>query len=70
MERDVPAVPVQGRLEAAVRHLQDGARSVVAVTDASGRLAGYVTSENVGELMMIRRAGSRPTDRKGPLLPQ
>jgi stage IV sporulation protein FB len=70
MERDVPAVPVQGRLEAAVRHLQDGAKPVVAVTDASGHLAGYITSENVGELMMIRRARSQPSGRKGPLLPQ
>jgi hypothetical protein len=34
-------------------------------------LAGYVASENVGELMMVRKAVAAPAPgRKGPLLPQ
>lgn len=71
MQRDVPAVPVHGRLESALRHLQDGNAGVVAVTDASGRLVGYVTPENVGELMMVRKAGAgQPPKGQGPLLPQ
>jgi stage IV sporulation protein FB len=71
MQPDVPVVPLQGRLEAALKHLQDGGKPVVAVSDGSGRLAGYVTSENVGELMMVRKAGATPgAGRTGPLLPQ
>jgi stage IV sporulation protein FB len=71
MQADVPVVPIQGRLETAMRHLQEGDRPVVAVTDGSGRLAGYVTSENVGELMMVRKAGAAPgSGRPGLLLPQ
>lgn len=68
MQRDVPVVPVHGRLEAALRHLQEQDQAVVAVIDDSGNLVGYITSENMGELMMVRRA--RPGARSGPLLPQ
>lgn len=70
MERDVPVVPLAGRLEAALGHLQEGGRSVVAVADAQGRLVGYITPENLGELVMVRRAASKPPGRGGPLLPQ
>ncbi|TNC64000.1 site-2 protease family protein [Rubellimicrobium roseum] len=71
MERDVPVVTLHGRLDAAVLHLQDGGRPVVAVADATGRLVGYITSENLGELMMIRQAQCGPqSGRGGPLLPQ
>jgi stage IV sporulation protein FB len=68
MQRDVPVVPVHGRLEAALRHLQEQDQAVVAVIDDSGNLVGYITPENMGELMMVRRA--RPGARSGPLLPQ
>lgn len=70
MQRDVPVVSIHGRLDAALRHLQGGDTSVVAVADSSGRLAGYITSENVGELMMVRRARHERSPGPGPLLPQ
>lgn len=71
MRRDVPQVPLRAPLETALRHLREGDHPVVAVTDPSGRLAGYVTPENVGELLMIRRAGRRgPSRPAGPVLPQ
>jgi stage IV sporulation protein FB len=71
MLREVPAVPVHARLEEALRHLQEGKTPVVAVVDGFGRLVGYVTAENVGELMMIRKADpDARLRRRGPLLPQ
>ncbi len=71
MRRDVPALPLSGRLDAALRHLQEGRAPAVAVLDAAGRLAGYVTAENLGELLMVRRAeGPPPPGPRGPLLPQ
>ena len=69
MQRDVPIVPAHGNLETALRYLQETRQPVVAVADASGRFLGYVTAENVGELMMIRKA-QRDPQAKGPLLPQ
>jgi stage IV sporulation protein FB len=71
MLREVPVVPVHGSLEAALRHLQSGGHAVVAVADEAGALVGYVTPENVGELMMLRRAQpGGPAEPRGPLLPQ
>lgn len=69
----IPAtVPVGTRLETALK-LMEGRAPAVGVVDRDGRLVGYVTSENIGELMMVKDAGlgfkpgARPT---GPLLPQ
>ena len=71
MQADIPVVPAHGPLSAALRHLQEGGHPAVAVADGEGRLMGYITPENVGELMMIRRANRAGTpNRKGPLLPQ
>ena len=45
-------------LDAALTEVIDahfvGAAPVVAVTDRAGRLLGYITRENIGELMVIR----------------
>jgi stage IV sporulation protein FB len=68
MHRDIPQVPVRTRLEEALRHLQGGAAPAVGAVHADGTLAGYITAENVGELMMVARAGRSPSAR--PLLPQ
>jgi stage IV sporulation protein FB len=68
MHRDIPQVPVRTRLEEALRHLQGGEAPAVGAVHADGTLAGYVTAENVGELMMVARAGRGPSAR--PLLPQ
>ena len=44
----------------------------VGVVDLDGRFVGYITSENIGELMMLELAGRGPRLRRptGPLLPQ
>ncbi len=70
MLRDLPTVRLGTRLEGALMHLQDGQAPLIAVVDAEDRLAGYITAENVGELMMVREAGSDGAGRGGPLLPQ
>ncbi|MBZ8132776.1 site-2 protease family protein [Afifella sp. IM 167] len=84
MTRNIPLVPQSAWLSDALKRLQDGSVPAVGVTEGGitvagttegGRFVGYVTSENVGELMMIRTASASPAaagDRqeKGPLLPQ
>jgi CBS domain-containing protein len=73
MTGDIPTVSGPSRLEAALKLLQEAGAPAVGVLDMNGRLAGYITPENVGELMLVRNAGiggkppARPT---GPLLPQ
>jgi hypothetical protein len=59
------------RLEPVLQLLQGRHAPAVGVVDWEGRLVGYITSENIGELMMVESAGlglrpRRPT----PLLPQ
>jgi len=74
MASDIPTVPVGSRLEKALKALQQHGAPGVGIVDRDGKLAGYITPENVGELMMVEQAGigrkkgssARPT---GPLLP-
>jgi stage IV sporulation protein FB len=72
MAADVPTVPATSRLEPALRLLQGRSAPAVGVVDLDGRLVGYITSENIGELMMLETAGAGPRPRRatGPLLPQ
>ncbi|MCC2687402.1 MAG: site-2 protease family protein [Rhizobiaceae bacterium] len=59
MTRDVPEVGENERLSAALEMLQKGGGPAVGVIDPDRRLVGYVTIENIGELMMLRSAASR-----------
>ena len=60
------------RLEPALKLLQGRGAPAVGVVDAGGQLVGYITPENIGELMMVENAGRGLTPRRatGPLLPQ
>ncbi|MBY6114525.1 site-2 protease family protein [Mameliella alba] len=49
---DVPTLPLAAPLSQALDALQQA--PAVAATDAAGHVLGYVTSENVGELMVLR----------------
>jgi stage IV sporulation protein FB len=43
-------------LEEAVRLLQEKSAPAVAVVDGSNRIVGLVTSETIGELLMLKEA--------------
>jgi stage IV sporulation protein FB len=57
MTRDIPAVRLTDALEP-VLDLMHGGAPAVAVRAADARLLGYITAENLGELMVLR---GRPT---------
>jgi stage IV sporulation protein FB len=52
----LPTVPARSCLADALKLLQEKAAPAVAVVDADGRFTGLITSETVGELMMLRDA--------------
>jgi CBS domain-containing protein len=60
MERDIPTAAMGEGLEK-VLTLMEGAAPAVAVTGIDGRMVGYITRENIGELMVI--ANARPQNR-------
>jgi Zn-dependent protease/CBS domain-containing protein len=65
MITEVPTIPARGRLDEAFRLLQEKAAPAVGVVDAAGRLVGLVTSETIGEMLMVREALPQDT-RFGP----
>jgi Zn-dependent protease/CBS domain-containing protein len=54
MDRDVPTVPENACLDNVFEQLRSKGRGVVGVVDPNKRLVGYITSENLAELLMIR----------------
>jgi len=57
MTRDVPTVPESGCLDAVFKLMQQrGGARLVGVVDPNNRLIGYITAENLAELVMIRQA--------------
>lgn len=55
----IPIVSHRSRLEDAFRLLQEKSAPAVAVTNAADRLIGLVTSETIGEMLMMQR--TKPT---------
>jgi CBS domain containing-hemolysin-like protein len=49
-------VSYRQRLDDAFKILQEKSAPAVAIVDAGGRLIGLVTSETIGEMMMVREA--------------
>ena len=56
MTTDIPTVGYRRPLEDAFRLIQEKSAPAVAIIDPSGRLAGLVTPETVGEMMMVHEA--------------
>jgi Zn-dependent protease len=56
MTTDVPTVPRTASLERVTHEFRMGKVRAVAVLDEAGRLAGYVTPDNFGELLLVRGA--------------
>ena len=57
MDRDIPEVSLGSPLIDALQALYQDGRPAVAVTDREGRFLGYITKENVGELMVVSGRG-------------
>ncbi len=56
MVGEVPTVNRSQRLEEAFRLLQERGAPAVGVLDGTGRLIGLVTSETIGQMLMVKRA--------------
>lgn len=56
MTTEIPVMSQRGRLEQAFRMLQEKEKPAVGIIDMAGRLVGLVTSETVGEMLMVREA--------------
>jgi len=56
MTTDVPTIGQRRCLDEAFRLLQERSAPAVAVVDDSGRLVGLVTSETIGEMLMLQKA--------------
>jgi Zn-dependent protease/CBS domain-containing protein len=65
MATDVPTVGNRTCLEDAFRILQEKSAPAVGVVDAAGRLVGLITSETVGQMLMVQHAMPKGT-RTGP----
>jgi Zn-dependent protease/CBS domain-containing protein len=65
MEREVPTVPENACVENILPLLQSKGKRMVGVTDAQQRLLGYITADNLAELIMIET--SRATGPRTPL---
>jgi len=63
MQRDVPTVPENACVENIVPLLHGSGKRMVGVLDGQQRLVGYITADNLAELIMIessRAGGPRP----------
>ncbi|MBS3652508.1 site-2 protease family protein [Pseudaminobacter sp. 19-2017] len=59
MAANIPVIRDNEKLSTALAHLQKREAPAVGVLDARDNLIGYVTVENIGELMMLRSAVAR-----------
>jgi Zn-dependent protease/CBS domain-containing protein len=66
MERDVPTVPENACLDNVFEQLRRGGRRVVGVVDRQQRLVGYITADNLGELVMIQSSRSARREQVAP----
>jgi Zn-dependent protease/CBS domain-containing protein len=56
MDSEIPTISARASLETALKKLSGESKPVIGVTDASGKLIGMLTAENLGEMMMVRAA--------------
>jgi Zn-dependent protease/CBS domain-containing protein len=54
MDRDIPIVPENACLDHVFQRIQRAGSRLVGVVDAQQRLVGYITAENLSELILIR----------------
>jgi Zn-dependent protease/CBS domain-containing protein len=56
MTRDIPTISHRRYLDEAFRILQEKSAPAVGVVDPNGKLIGLITSETIGEMLMVREA--------------
>jgi len=56
MRRDIPTIGHRQCLEEAFKLLQEKSAPAVGIVDQNGRLVGLITSETIGEMLMVREA--------------
>jgi stage IV sporulation protein FB len=56
MIAEMPTISHRATLEQAFKLLQQKSAPAVGVTDAAGKLVGFVTSETIAEMMMLQEA--------------
>jgi stage IV sporulation protein FB len=56
MVTEIPTIENRRRLDEAFRLLQEKSAPAVGVVDAAGRLAGLVTSETIGQMLLVKDA--------------
>ena len=59
MATNIPVIGLNSRLEKALQAMQAANAPAIGVIDADQRLVGYISPENIGELMMIRSASAK-----------
>jgi CBS domain-containing protein len=62
MERDVPTVPESACLDNVFEQVRRRGRGVIGVVDPGQKLVGYITAENLAELVMIQSSRSARTE--------
>jgi len=58
MVTNIPVIGLNSRLEKALQAMQAANAPAIGIVDADQRLVGYISPENIGELMMIRSASA------------
>ena len=69
MSTNIPVVDRRRPLDEAVRVLQEKSAPAIAVVEPDGRLVGLITTETIGELMLVSQAmpeGFRLGSTRGP----
>ncbi len=61
MSKELPTVSIRAHLDDAFQLIQQKEAPAVGVVDAGGKLAGLVTSETIGEMLMVREAMPKGT---------
>jgi stage IV sporulation protein FB len=56
MVAEMPTISHRATLEQAFKLLQQKSAQAVGITDAGGKLVGFVTSETIAEMMMLQEA--------------
>lgn len=60
MHKDPPVVRIGQSLDLAVRMMQEGQDSLIGVVDDTGRFVGYISQENLAEMMMLDSVEQEP----------